>query len=310
MGTDAVNTDNVQNGSITEPKLANGSTSEDKIANGAVTTAKLANGSVTEPKIASSAVTESKINNGAVTESKIALNAVTSGKISSNAVTNAKIANGAVTRTKIGDGEVIGAKIADGSVSNSKITGLAVTSNKIATGAVTGVTIANGAVTSGKLASSVFGPGSNQAARGNHTHTINGSTSATSGASAGTAHTHNYVFRAGLANAPSTKRLKKEISDFFVEDPKRILNLQAKKYKYKNQLKSYHSSKNRQWLHGYMAEDVLEAGLEELVGYDEKGRAASLDYSLISLFLVELAKVHESEINSLKEEIQRLKEER
>jgi hypothetical protein len=53
-----------------------------------------------------------------------------------------------------------------------------------------------------------------------------------------------------------------------------------------------------------------ELGLEEIVGYDKKGKPDSLDYSLISLFLVELAKVHESEINSLKEEIERLKEER
>lgn len=328
LAPDSVGADNIQNGSVDEDALAPGAASEDKIADGAVTTAKIENGAVTESKLASNAVTESKINSGAVTESKIALQAVTEGKISSGAVTSTKIGNGAVTAAKLGSDSVSTVKIADFAVTTAKIGSFAVTANKMASQSIASVNIvANDAIGTRFVAgsglsisrgnrsvgsqysySADFGTGSNQVPRGNHTHSINGANSATGGASAGTAHTHNYVFRAGLANAPSTKKVKTNISTHSIEDPKKILNLEPKKYKYKNSLRTLHSGKNREWMHGYIAEEVLELGLEEIVGYDKKGKPDSLDYSLISLFLVELAKVHESEINSLKEEIQRLKE--
>jgi hypothetical protein len=61
-------------------------------------------------------------------------------------------------------------------------------------------------------------------------------------------------------------------------------------------------------MHGYIAEEVLELGFEELLGYDEKGEPASLNYGLLSTLILELVKVQQTEIDSLKEEIQRLKE--
>jgi hypothetical protein len=59
---------------------------------------------------------------------------------------------------------------------------------------------------------------------------------------------------------------------------------------------------------GLIAEEVLEAGIEEVIGYDKEGLPASLRYDLLSIYVIDLLKRHQNEIQSLKEEIERLKE--
>ncbi len=333
-------------GAVTQDKLADDSVGQDQIIDGSVGTIAIIDGAITTGKILDGAINTSKLNNFAVTTDKIGPGAIVDGKIAIDAISSGTIQNGAITGGKISNGAVTSAKIGGGQVQTTNIADRAVTRAKIGTGAVGAVQIATGSVDAARISSGSsiatqvnvagglnrstfsggsfggtaytlsvrFGGGSNEVARGNHTHPISSSNSAgtTTGPSAGTTHTHGYAitnvpFSTGT---PSTKRVKKDISDYELDDPKKILNLQPKKYKYKNSLRAQHSVKNRNWLYGYIAEDVLEIGLEELVGYDKKGKPNSLDYSLISLFLVELAKVHQTEIDSLKSEVQRLKEER
>ena len=122
-------------------------------------------------------------------------------------------------------------------------------------------------------------------------------------------HSHSVTINSAIStSAPSSLKLKKEISDHQPADIKNILNLRLKKYKYKNQLRHLQEGINREWMHGYIAEEVQELGFEELLGYDEKGEPASLNYGLLSTLILELVKVQQTEIDSLKEEIQRLKE--
>ena len=71
------------------------------IPNDSISTAKLQDGSVTEPKLASNAVSTIKLQNGSITEPKIADNAVTTDKIVNDAVTTDKIINEAVTSVKL-----------------------------------------------------------------------------------------------------------------------------------------------------------------------------------------------------------------
>ena len=61
-------------------------------------------------------------------------------------------------------------------------------------------------------------------------------------------------------------------------------------------------------MYGYIAEDVLELGIGEIVAYNEKKEPVGLDYGLLSTLVVELLKTQQSEIDSLREEIQRLKD--
>ena len=103
----------------------------------------------------------------------------------------------------------------------------------------------------------------------------------------------------------SSRKLKKEISDYNIDLDKLFL-LQPKRFKYRNQARD--ASKNREWDYGYIAEEAQDLGVEEILGYDENGEVDSINYSILSVFVLELVKKQQSEINLLSEEIKRLKE--
>jgi X-X-X-Leu-X-X-Gly heptad repeat protein len=175
---------------------------------------------------------------------------------------------------------------------------------------------------------STLNTGANQLAIGNHTHTAGAVGAHTHGASllmnsmaiSGGAHGHtgqNGSHTHGVtptgsvsvgAVITSTLKLKKDISDFTVADPKNILNLKMKKYKYKNSVRGIQNRYNREWMYGYIAEEVQDLGVEQILAYDKNGDPDGIDYGLLSVLVLELVKVQQTEIDSLKEEIQRLKE--
>jgi hypothetical protein len=77
-----IGSDQIENGSVTVPKLATNSVITSKIVDEAVTSVKLASGSVTESKISNSAVTTAKINDNAVTDTKVSTGAIVASKLS------------------------------------------------------------------------------------------------------------------------------------------------------------------------------------------------------------------------------------
>jgi len=94
------------------------------------------NGSITEVKLASNAVTASKIASDAVIEAKLASGAVTESKIGSSAVTEAKIATGAVTSAKIADGTIVDADInASAAIADTKLATIT-TADKVSVSAI------------------------------------------------------------------------------------------------------------------------------------------------------------------------------
>ena len=230
-----------------------------------------------------------------------------------------------MTAAQIGTFAVTNSKLDNGSVTTSKIVNSAVTTAKIAGSAVTNLELANNAVNFAKISSSAVGTGSSQVARGNHTHTsaavpshshlFTGFSSVIGGAPhthVGSSGSHNHGFTPrGIIGQPttSTRKLKRDITDYTI-DPKKLLALQLKQYKYKNSERRWHQAWNRDWMYGYIAEEVLEAGVEEILVYDEDGDPSGLNYDLLSTLIVELLKEHQSKIESLKEEIQGLKDEK
>lgn len=71
------------------------------VQDGAITEAKLANGAVTRDKIGTGSISATKLDTNSVIEAKIASNAVTTAKIKDSAVTNAKIASGVISEDKL-----------------------------------------------------------------------------------------------------------------------------------------------------------------------------------------------------------------
>jgi hypothetical protein len=309
---------------------------------------KIITGSLPAEAIEPESITEDQMGTDSVGFDELQFNSVAYAQIQENAVGELSIDSLAIARRHMQDNVIIARMINAGAVETAKIQNLAVTGGKIANGTIDSTKLGGiGSAVFNSLGLQApiggffgqgfanlrisVGSGATQVAAGNHTHGQGGYTAAGStgvpshthpasisiGGSANTGgghtghagHGHSLTLNASVTTqAPSSLKLKKEISDYQPADIKNILNLKLKKYKYKNQLRNLHEGVNREWMHGYIAEEVLELGFEELLGYDEKGEPASLNYGLLSTLVLELVKVQQTEIDSLKEEIQRLKE--
>jgi hypothetical protein len=264
-----VSTNKIQGGAVTSGKLATDS----------VTTAKIEGLAVTTAKIRDSAVTTVKIDNTAVTSAKIGAGAVTTSKIGDLQVTNAKLAANAVTAAKIGEREISVAKLNFAPIVN-------ITAGTGITVFTTGPTNVVGNL--GRTVSANFGTGSSNVARGDHNH------GGRTGSAAG--HTHTIT---------SSKRFKKDISDY-VPDIKNILSLSTKKFKYRNEKRDY--SLGNEWDYGFIAEDLVDLGLTEVIKFDSEGLPEAINYGLFSAMLLEVIKDQQGMIDSLAKDVQDLKD--
>ena len=228
---------------------------------------------------------------------------------------SSKIGTGAITNVKIGANTITADKIASSAYSTIVSSGLAVSSPLSKSGSLVSINVGSGS-TQVAGGNHVHGQGgySNAGSTGvsSHTHPISLSGSASGGGhnghSSGTGtHTHSITLNGTTQSNTSTLKLKKEISDYQF-DTKKLLNLQLKRYKYKNQVRYLQDDLNREWMYGYIAEEVLENGVEEIVGYDENKEPASLHYGLLSTLVLELVKEQQKEIDLLKEELRQLEE--
>jgi uncharacterized protein YciU (UPF0263 family) len=336
IDADAIENSEMADDSINSAEYVDFSIDREHYANGSIGSAALDGDSVGASELANNSVDTNAIINDAVTFAKIGTREIsgslgTKNHIVDNSIGKLNIGPDAIGRSEIIDGEVTNAKLAggitqnkfassvtfppaDGSVTTAKLAANAVTAVKIANGAVTGEKIPDGSIGSSKIpvssraiiitsAMSAVAAGTISSARGLAFLDLNRGT--TSGQVPLGNHTHP-----GNNQPPSSSiRFKKDIADYEVDGTK-LLNLKAKTFKYKAQHRDqqYGDTYNRPWVLGFIAEEVLEAGIEEVVGYDNKGLPASLRYDLLSVYVVDLLKKHQNEIDSLKEEIQRLKE--
>ena len=295
LADDSVNNSNIQNGSVGTNELADGAVTEPKLATDSVSTSKIQGGAVTSGKLSTDSVTNAKIENLAVTTAKIRDSAVTTAKINNTAVTTTKLAAGAVTTSKIGDNAITTSKISNGQVTTAKLNFAPITNITSGSGisvTTTGPTSIVG--TLGRTISANFGTGSTNVARGNHSHGFSGRT----GTSAGHSHT--------FSGTASSKKFKKDIEPYELseEDVNNILNLKLSKFRYRNEMKD--ASSNREWNYGYIAEDVKENALEQIVSYSNEKEPIAIDYGLLSAFVLEIVKQQKEEIESLKKRLSEL----
>ena len=228
---------------------------------------------------------------------------------------SSKIGTGAISNTKIAADTITSDKIASSAFATIVSSGLTVTSPLNKNGNLIGINTGSGA-TQVAVGNHVHGQGgySNAGSTGvgSHTHPLSVSGTASGGTHGGHgtgngSHSHSINLAGNTQSNSSTLKLKKEISDYGI-DPKKLLNLQLKRYKYKNQVRYLQDDLNREWMYGYIAEEVLENGVEEIVGYDENKEPASLHYGLLSTLVLELVKEQQKEIDLLKEELRQLEE--
>jgi hypothetical protein len=327
MQNDSVNSGEIVDGAVGQDELANDSVGSGELQNDSVGSGELRANSVGSSEIIDGSVGTNELQNSAVTAAKLAVDSVTASAIAPNSVGASEIINGSVGATQLGNGAVTDQKIANGAVTGSKIENASITTAKLVGGTSTAIVLQGtvpGAginidpIPAGFAQISVrFGTGTNEVARGNapvpaHSHEFRGGTFNISGglhAPAGSGnHIHSVTSRGFVGTSTSsTKKYKTSITDYEI-DPKKILSLRLKQYKYLPLVDRVQRERNRDWMHGYIAEEVEEAGVSEIVVYDENHAPIALDYGLLSVLTVELLRAQQIELDSLKEEVQRLKD--
>lgn len=95
----------------------------------------------------------------------------------------------------------------------------------------------------------------------------------------------------------SSERFKEDVRTF-QDDFHKVLAIEPKAYRYK--------ASGAEAV-GYIAEDLHNVGLRDLLRYDDEGKPLAIDYKMISLYLVELVKEQQSAIAELRTEVAALK---
>ena len=132
MANTKVQSEQIEDGSITADKIADGAIVATELASNSVTTAKITADAVTGAKIADDAIDSEHYVDGSIDTAHIGNDQVTQAKIADDAVGADQLAASAVVTASIVDDNVTTAKIADGNISTALLADTAVTSAKLA----------------------------------------------------------------------------------------------------------------------------------------------------------------------------------
>jgi len=133
MANTKVQSEQIEDGSITADKLADGTIVAAELADNAVVTAAINADAVTGAKIADNAIDSEHYTDGSIDTAHIADAQITVGKMAANSVDSDQYVDGSIDTVHIADLQVTTAKIANGNISTAKIADNAVTSAKIDT---------------------------------------------------------------------------------------------------------------------------------------------------------------------------------
>ena len=133
MANTKVQSEQIEDGSITADKLADGTIVAAELANNAVVTAAINADAVTGAKIADDAIDSEHYTDGSIDTAHIADAQITLAKMAANSIDSDQYVDGSIDTVHIADSQVTTAKIANGNISTAKIADNAVTSAKIDT---------------------------------------------------------------------------------------------------------------------------------------------------------------------------------
>ena len=133
MANTKVQSEQIEDGSITADKLADGTIVAAELANNAVVTAAINADAVTGAKIADDAIDSEHYTDGSIDTAHIADAQITVAKMAVNSVDSDQYVDGSIDTVHLGDLQVTTAKIANGNISTAKLADNAVTSAKLDT---------------------------------------------------------------------------------------------------------------------------------------------------------------------------------
>lgn len=322
LGTDSVERGNIIDGEVVDGKLGNASVNLVNMKPNSVDNDRLTTDSVNFRTIATNAVGNENMLGDSIGNAELQNNSVSNGNMQNDSVGFAELQSSSVGTTTLQNTSVTNSKLASG-IDGGKLTNLSVTGLKIANSTITsgkintatyaiivrdGLSVGNGISKSGSTISASFGTGFNSVARGNHSH----------GTFVGASNSNVIVLSSNVARsthrhqvnvlASSSLRYKKDITSHKILEPEKILNLDLKKYKYKNSKRAYHQNANQEWMYGYIAEEVHEMGFDEILGFDDDGNPDSINYGMVSVILLEVVKNQHKDIEEMKKRLTSLEE--
>ena len=117
---------------------------------------ELQDGIITDEKVAANSLTSTSIADGGIKHSSLATDSVHEGNIQNNSITTDKINSHAVNNSKLADDAIQNRNMADGSITTSKLDGFAISNAKLADDAVDTRNIQDGKITDAKLAAATI----------------------------------------------------------------------------------------------------------------------------------------------------------
>ena len=104
-----------------------------------------------------------------------------------------------------------------------------------------------------------------------------------------------------LGIVSSSRRFKENITDLDFNFS-RVLDLRPREFDWNITSDKYHDV-------GFIAEEVDELGFDKIIDYDEQNRPYAIDYPIITVYLVGLAKEQNKQLNLLEQQTAQLKQE-
>lgn len=147
-----INTDLLEDLSVTTGKINNLAVTAGKIASDAVETAKILDGAVTSAKIETSGITGSNISAGAIDTVHLAVSGITLDKMAANSVGTVQLVDSGITQVKLASGAISAVNIADSGITQIKLASGAVDTVNLVDSGITTAKLASGSVTIEKLA--------------------------------------------------------------------------------------------------------------------------------------------------------------
>ncbi|MCA1799966.1 MAG: hypothetical protein LC650_01550 [Actinobacteria bacterium] len=137
VALNAINVANIVDGAVARVKIAEAAINAALIDMGAVTETKIADDSISTPKLQADSVVATKIVAGAIETFHLTAGAVTTDKVDARAITAEKIAVGTITANEILGGTITGDRIAGTTITGANIFGGTISADKITSGTLT-----------------------------------------------------------------------------------------------------------------------------------------------------------------------------
>lgn len=312
VGTDAINNGNMSNGSVNSAEMTNDSVGGSELAVGAVYGDNIPVDGVGSSELDTNSVQSSEISTDAIGTSELGVDAANASNLGMDSVGNSELASYAVGSANLGTDSVDADALAPGAVGSASFSGGAVGSSELDPGCLTNNKIQDYSISYNKVENNyAILSMQNNAALGQGVKLMAGSTGRNASIQAEFGQQfwpweHDTVSEGNHTHSVSTKRIKKDISHHDIENIEKYLNLDLKQFKYVEDLKPL--MRDRDFIYGYIAEEASEQGIEELLSFDENMEPNGFEYDYLSTMVVEILKIQRAEIESLEEEIQRLKD--